>query len=71
MQSPEHRNQQRTPTAGESSKEDRELERIGAALERIGGVMERLGFWVKVVVITGLAYVALTLLDAILRTVFF
>lgn len=49
--------------------EDRELERIGAALERIAGVLERLGFWVKVVVITALAYVALTRLDEILRAV--
>lgn len=50
--------------------EDRELERIGAALERIAGVMETLGFWVKVVVITGLAYVALTVLSAAFLEIF-
>lgn len=50
--------------------EDRELERIGAALERIAGVMERLGFWVKVGVITGRAYVALTLLFGTFLAIF-
>ena len=50
--------------------EDRELERIGATLGRIAVAMETLGFWVKVVVITGLAYLALTLLNDVLLAFF-
>lgn len=39
-----------------------DLERVGAAVERIAGAMEGLLFWVKVVVLAGLAYVVLIML---------
>lgn len=39
-----------------------DLDRLGAALERIAEAMEKLLFWVKVVVLAGLAYVVLIVL---------
>ena len=46
-----------------------DLDRVGAAVERIAGAMEGLLFWVKVVVLAGLAYLILIILIAVLAGV--
>lgn len=44
-------------------------DRVGAAMERIAGAMEGLLFWVKAVVLAGLAYVILIMLIAVVTGV--
>ena len=47
-----------------------DLDRLGAAMERIAGAMEKLLFWVKFVVLAGLAYVVLIVLFAAVAGLF-